>query len=223
MKLLVLVIVLFFIPVTASFAQCPTIRVVGPDHVMNPGEEIKFRVEVGTTGPLEYLWTTSSGKIVEGQGTSAIAVESDKNWDGFHITVTVEVKGLPINCEKVMSETALIQDLGHWDWDIAAYGVLKPIDERSRLDLFFAELSNNPSNSGLIILRILPNGRRDIRNRRLQFILKHAKYRSFDRSRLWFALEPADREVTIPVRIPPGGDMPPCKHCVIIKIDDSKK
>jgi len=203
------------------FGQCPSITVIGPAGITEPGVEMKFRAEVGGGAPrLKYSWGVSSGTIVNGQGTPEVTVSTDKSMGGANVTATVEIGGLGSECSKTASETAPLNDPPAWCWDLDSYGRLKPNDERVRLDSFFVELLNNPTQIGLIVFRITSGERADWRNPRIQFVLKHARFRKFDRSRLLFALEHAESQVTIPVRIVPGGEMPPCTDCVIIKGGD---
>ena len=221
MKVFALTFVLFFIAATSSFAQCPTIAVVGPTGLTNPGDNVTFRAEVGLVGPkLEYFWTVSAGTIVEGQGTSQIRVVTDKSMGGTNVIGTVEIGGLPAGCKTSASARAPIDQPPEWCWNLSEYGRLKPNEERSHLDNFFAELSNNPTAIGLILLRITPKEIRGPTNPRIQFVLRHAKFRKFDRTRLWFALELAGDQSTVPVRMPPGGEMPPCDQCLVIKAAD---
>jgi hypothetical protein len=160
------------------------------------------------------------GTITEGQGTSAITVSTDKSMAGGSVTAMVRINGLPSNCEKNGEETAPIDQPPAWCWDLDSYGPLKPNEQRSRIDTFFAELSNNPTNIGLFVLRVTHREKLDSRNSRIQFILRHAKFRNFDRGRLWFALELVEEPQTVQVRIPIGGEMPPCEGCLIIKGGD---
>jgi hypothetical protein len=175
-----------------------------------------FRAELNVIGPkVSYLWSVNAGMIIKGQGTSEIAIATTRELAGSSITATVEVDGLPQNCTRSAAETAgvaqmLIGCAGD-EW-----GELKPNDERGRLDLFFAELSNNPKDVGLLIFRVKPGDRVDPLNSRIQFVLKQAKFRKFDKSRIWFALVTAEEKSTQVWRVPPGAETP-CKDCLIYR------
>ena len=198
----------------SALAQCPTLAVVGPAEVTNPGDEMTFRAVIdSTTSKVRYSWTVSGGTIVKGQGTAEVTVATTRELEGSSITATVELDGISISCDRSASETAgIAQTLIGCAAD--EWGDLKPTDERGRLDLFFAELSNNPNNIGLLILRVKEGDKLDPGNSRIQFVLRHAKFRKFDKSRIWFALETAEEKSTQVWRIPPGAE-PPCKDCLI--------
>jgi hypothetical protein len=101
------------------------------------------------------------------------------------------------------------------------WGSSKLNDQRSRLDVAFAEVTNNPKNLGFFLLSITQKERLDSGNKRIQFILKHAKFRKFDASKIWFGLELAEEERTRFYRFPPGAESnAPCTNCLIIKGGD---
>jgi hypothetical protein len=202
-----------------SFGQCPSVKVTGPMGITNPGEKIEFRVDVGVVGPrLQYVWEVDKGRIVTGQGTDGIVVEADKSIAGNSILATVEVSGLPTGCDRFASEYAGIAPMAGCDAQSDQWRQLKPNDERGRLDMFFAELANNPGQVGVMILEITHEEKLDSRNSRIQFVLKHAKFRKFDKSRIWFALELGDEQVTRLYRMLPETEMP-CSGCLLFKGD----
>jgi molybdopterin-binding protein len=58
--------------------------------------KITFTVDVAAIVPTDkpaFNWTVSGGKIIGGQGTAAITVETGENF-GVEITATVEVSGV---------------------------------------------------------------------------------------------------------------------------------
>lgn len=197
-------------------AQCPTIKVVGPAGITNPGDDITFRVDVKVFGPkLSYAWAIDKGTIIKGQGTPAMTLTTI-GLAGDVVSATVEIDGLPQHCENTASESAGISpkvECSCWD----EWGELKPNEERGRLDFFFAELSNNPKDVGVIVLRIGSDDRLDPRNSRIKFVMKHIKYRAFDKNRIWFLLEPSEERTTRVYRIPPGGEKFPCEGCLLFK------
>lgn len=87
--------------------ECPKISLTGPSGITEPGGPITFTAPVEPAGAdLKYQWSISSGQIIEGQGTPAIKVMPETKRDGFNLTVTVEIAGLPAGCPNTMSETA---------------------------------------------------------------------------------------------------------------------
>lgn len=201
---------------SAATSQCPTVTVVGPEGITVPGEEMTFRAVVGpTTSKLAYSWMISAGTIVKGQGTPKITVVTAREHAGSSITATVKLEGLSISCERSASETAGVAPVPGCGLPLDQWSNLKPNDERGRLDLLFAELSNNPKDVGLLIFTVKPGDRLDAGNKRIQFVLKHARFREFDKGRLLFGLVVGDKSTTL-YRIPPGAE-PPCSDCLIFR------
>lgn len=89
---------------------CPAVLVASPDQI-EMGESLNFTVAVTTGSPppnLTFTWTADAGKIVGGQGTPAIVVDT-RNVTGSSITATVEVGGVdPVVCNRTASSTTQI-------------------------------------------------------------------------------------------------------------------
>ena len=220
MKLVVTTVFAFFIGASTSFAQCPTISVVGPTGVTQPGDPMTFRVDIQRSD-VKFFWTVSAGTIVEGQGTTAIVVSTDNSMAGANVTATIDVSGLRPDCIRTRSESAPIDFGIVCDLVLDEWGGLKPNDVRSRLDNFFAELANNPLNRGVVVLHVNDNERFDSGNKRLKFVVKHARFRELDLNRIWFVLDQTGLMRTQVYRVPPGADMRPCAAiCVTIKGGD---
>src|SRR5437868_4785611 len=84
---------------------CPTIEVVG-GGVVQSGDQMIFSVNVigEVKSPnLEYEWKVSVGKIVSGQGTNSISIDTTELRDQ-NIEAEVKVKGLSVNCANTASE-----------------------------------------------------------------------------------------------------------------------
>lgn len=167
-----------------------------------------FRAALNAINPkVSYSWSVNAGTIVKGQDTAEITVATTSELAGSSIKASVEVIGLPPNCERAASETAGIVERLRCGLPADEWGEMKPNDERARLDMFFAEIVNNPNNVGLIRLRTKRGERMDPANKRIQFVLRRIKFRKFDKSRIWFALEVAEEKLTTLYRIPPGAAM----------------
>ncbi len=139
---------------------------------------------------------------------------------GSNVTATVEINGLLPDCRKNASESAPVYFLPE-GLVIDEWEGLKPNHERARLDSFFAELSNNPLNTGIVVLQLTENERFDSGNTRLKFVVKHVRFRKFDLNRIWFVLDRSGDSRTKVYRVPPGADMMPCDAvCITIKGGD---
>ena len=216
MRLLGLLLLLLFCAALsdAQLPNCPTIEIIGPSGVTNPGETLTINVEVGATAPnLKYFWNVTHGKIEDGQGTQSIVVRGSMADDaGEDIVATVTIEGLPVGCNKSKSSTAIIADMLSWEsWDEWGSS-LSENDQRSRLDNFFMTLANNPHYMGLFYLYAKPR----VIRREMNLILDHAKMRKFDKSRFIFALTDWDRDTVRLYQYRPGqwhkiDCKPPCK------------
>jgi hypothetical protein len=206
-----------------DFGQCPTITVSGPRGVTNRGETMTFRTDVSAVGPrLAFEWTVSSGTIMSGQATSEITVKPDGDTTFVNITANVTVEGLPSGCEKTASDTAPLESAPVCGMPIDEWGNTVSLnDQRGRLDAVFAELSQNPKHTGFLMFYILAKDRLDSKNSRVQFVLRHAKFRKFDMSRIWFGLEVWDevRTKVFSFEMHPNSTLP-CDKCLIIKGGD---
>lgn len=195
------------LPQTAN-TSCPTISVTGPAGITQPGDKFQFvgTVEGDVPKNLSFQWVVSAGgKITEGQETLNISVDAEWPSGGISITGTLNVLGLPEGCVKSASETAGVIICGLVPL-IDEFGKLPKNDIRGRLDTFFAELSDNPSNQGYIINY---GTDREMATRE-KLITNHVNLRSFDRSRITIvrggdALAGVNTKL---YRVPPGSDNP---------------
>ena len=220
MKIISLIFIVLLFAAATAFAQCPSLTITGPEGITNPGDQMTFRLDVSKPD-VKYFWTVSVGTIIEGQGTPMIVVVTDKATSASNVTATVDVQGLRPDCARRASQSAplaagiscgLVMD----EWE-----GLKPNDERGRFDVFFAELSNNPLNIGIVVLQVTEQERFSSSNKRLQRAVKHAKFREFDLNRIWFVLDLTGKSRTSVYRMPPDADMKPCDGtCITIKGGD---
>jgi len=221
LKLFVIPLCILLIAGASAFGHCPSIAVIGPPGLRDWGSKVIFRVEGGKED-WKYLWSVSGGAIVDGQGTPVITVSTDVSLAGRNLEAKVEIGGLPQNCPSTASGAAPIAPIRDWEV-VDEWGNLKNDDQRGRLDAFFAELSNNPHSTGLIIVYVWGKERFDSKNRKVQLYLDHIKFRKFDLSRIWFSLErstiqePRTKLYWFP---PELADMIPCDKCLIIKGGD---
>ena len=221
MKTIPVIFIVLISAASSVLGQCPSLSVIGPDGVTEAGDKMRFRLE-SAVGDLKYFWSVDRGTIVEGQGTPAIIVVTTNADGGTNLTARVEVTGLLLGCEKSALESAPIAPHLYYE-PVDYFGDLTDNDERSRLDTLFAELANNPHRVALIILQVTKTERRDEKNQRVQLVIRHARFRKFDLSRIWFGLRfGPDRRTTFYRVAPERSDEIPCDECQIIKGGDIK-
>ena len=85
---------------------CPGISVTGPAGITEPGGTAAYTLDITNEQgkAYEYIWSVSSGEIVSGQGTKSILVKTPENHAGM--TATVQVKGTPVGCANLASESS---------------------------------------------------------------------------------------------------------------------
>jgi len=119
---------------TQSQVVCSNIIVNGPSGVLAPVEPAVFEAVVSdktrATG-LKYVWTTTVGKIVRGQGTSKIELVLPEDINGENVTVTVNIEGLPGGCPSSASETSPMSYVIEGD-PVDEYGRMSRRDEKWR-------------------------------------------------------------------------------------------
>ncbi|HWS89340.1 MAG TPA: hypothetical protein VN282_20370 [Pyrinomonadaceae bacterium] len=128
---------------------CPNVSIYCPD-VQQAGTPITFTASVsgGTPGVTPvYNWIVSAGKILSGQGTPTITVDT-AGLAGQPITATVEVAGYNLEC-RAQCQAAVPAPPNPTKFD--EIGEVARDDEKARLDVFAIELQNSPGAQGYII------------------------------------------------------------------------
>lgn len=223
MKSFLFSLVAISIVYVGAFAQtnddspCPTISVNGQAGIPLPNEPYIFTADLGkesTNFALQYKWTVSGGKIIEGQGT--LAVKALQNENGENLTVTLEVIGLPEKCANTASETAppwcpLESQL------IDEFSIDSTRIDKARLDNFLTSLQNNPSAMGYIIEKFDSKTSKNTVKLKNQKIANYLTFRGFDKSRIILLNALADENLTQLFLIPAGASPPTGDDCVIVK------
>ena len=128
---------------------CPNVSIYCPD-VQQAGAPITFTASVsgGTPGvtPI-YNWTVSAGKILSGQGTPTITVDTT-GLAGQPISATVEVAGYNLEC-RASCQASVPAPINPTKAD--EFGEIARDDEKARLDAFAIELQNSPGAQGYVI------------------------------------------------------------------------
>lgn len=128
---------------------CPNVTMSCPD-VQQAGAPITFTASIsgGTPGitPV-YNWKISAGKILSGQGTQTITVDTT-GLAGQPIGATVEVEGYNLEC-RASCQSSVPAPPNPTKFD--EIGEIQRDDEKARLDVFAIELQNSPGAQGYII------------------------------------------------------------------------
>jgi hypothetical protein len=128
---------------------CPNVTINCPD-VQQAGTPVTFTASVsgGTQGVTPvYNWVISAGKIISGQGTATITVDT-AGLAGQPISATVEVAGYNLEC-RASCQASVPMPPNPTKFD--EIGEIQRDDEKARFDVFAIELQNSPGAQGYII------------------------------------------------------------------------
>ena len=129
---------------------CPNVSLICPDRI-EAGQPVTFASTLtGGTGNVSrlYNWTVSAGRIIEGQGTSSIRVETT-GLEGQTLTASLSMGGYEADCSASCSiQFPIPLTCRKFDEfpDIARN------DEKARLDNFAIELQNDPTATAYVII-----------------------------------------------------------------------
>ncbi|MBA2379998.1 MAG: hypothetical protein H0V76_10550 [Blastocatellia bacterium] len=187
--------------------ECPSISVTGPAGITAPGETMNFTANVVGGGAVTYNWSVNRGTIESGQGTPSITVRTSSADAASNVTATVNIGGLDpaCDCPATASDSGPVDDVPQ-PILVDEFGALQNDDIRARLDQFFIELQNNPTNQGYVI-NYGTNAQITARER---LITNHITLRRFDRSRITL-VRGGDAGIGVNTRlyrVPPGADNP---------------
>lgn len=191
-------------------SPCPKFSLKGPQGITSPGDAIIFYIEAKDPKDLDgvlFEWKVT-GRDLNGQGTPRIQVPTTTKDSLSTITATVKIMSRATGCSAFLSESASVNWAGpgpdHYWWDVS---VSKRGDLKAQLDLFFAELTNNPSNEGVIELTFTKEDSKSRKISRLNIIRKHILFRRFDPSRISFYFKTSEFERIRTTQVVPGADM----------------
>jgi hypothetical protein len=188
---------------------CPTVTITGPAGVTLPGQSMTFTANISGGDGLSLNWSVSGGTIREGQGTRSIVVDTTNADAGSTITATLNLSGFDPNCGSCVAEYRESGPVSPNPEAILVdeFGRLSNDEIRAKLDIFFAELSNNPGDQGYIINY---GTSREIAARE-RLIANHIRFRRFDASRITMVSggdSPTGEPNTKLYRVPQGAENP---------------
>ena len=124
------------------------------------GEPLIFTATVNGGDPNvipTFNWTVSAGKIIRGQGSSSITVDT-VGFAGQAFTGTVSIAGFDSACSSTASCSLIIENLLN-SVKVDSYEILQEKKETSRLDPFAVQLQNQPGAQGYLLVYVGRRGR----------------------------------------------------------------
>jgi hypothetical protein len=130
---------------------CPKVSIICPDNVV-VDQPLTFssNLSIVTLGvaPI-YNWTVSAGRIIEGQGTSSIRVDTT-GLAGQTVRATLSMGGYALDCSDTCAVQIPVPQLSSRKFD--EFPSIARNDEKARLDNFGVELQNDPKASAYVIV-----------------------------------------------------------------------
>jgi hypothetical protein len=195
---------------TNCVPPCPTISISCPTDLVTAGTPATVSVNVSGGGNFNvtYNWTVSAGTITGGQGTPSITIDTTGQ-EGQNITATVELGGLPPECDRTESCSFSVQgrapDVVSRKFD--EYADLRFNDEKARLDNFAVQLQQEPGAQGYYVIFGSCDGEADQRSARaVDYLVSN---RGIDRSRITVVNGGCREQLTVELWIRPTGAAEP--------------
>ena len=207
---------------TNCVPPCPTLSISCPTDQVTAGTPATVSVNVsgGGTYNVTYNWTVSAGTISSGQGTPSITIDTT-GLAGQNVTATVELGGLPPECDRTESCSFSVAGLPPECRKFDEYSDLRFNDEKARLDNFAIQLQQEPGAQGYYVIFGSCDGEADQRSARAIDYL--VSTRGIDRSRITVVNGGCRETLTVELWICPTGaaapvptnsaSVDPCPEC----------
>ena len=205
---LILIFAGFAAAQTNPDSDCPTFD-VDSGGTNQSRETLSFTAHIETKGKElkpKYRWTTSSGEIIDGQGTTAITV---KPASGELVTVTLEIEGFTEGCSNIVSETGPVCSCGIAATLFNEFSIPAAQIDKAKLDALIIKLAENPNAQGYIIEYFKPNTPQKVINQKIKKITDYLIEKRFEKDRVTFVTASADAQnLTKFWLVPPGATAP---------------
>lgn len=195
-------------PPPAPKPVCPSVYINCPDSV-KAGEPVTFASTLsggsGNGAPI-FNWTVSAGRIIEGQGTDRIKVDTT-GLAGQSLKATLTMGGFTIECSASCSIQFPVP-LACRMFD--EYPDIARNDEKARLDNFAIELQADPTSTAYVIVSPGEHGRPGQVQSHSKGIVDYlVNSRGFDSSRIITIVGPLRSGLTTGLWVCPQGATPP--------------
>jgi hypothetical protein len=189
---------------------CPTIEIVCPTNVqLDQPLTFTSRATGGTPSiPHAYNWTVSAGRIIEGQGTNTIKVDTS-GLAGETVRASLTMPGYgTLACAADCGVSIPLPRIVSRKFD--EFPDIQRNDEKARLDNFVIELQNDPSATAYVV--IYPGSaskRGDVQHHASRIVDYMVNSRGIDQTRIVTLVGTARNELFVELWITPRGATPP--------------
>ncbi len=187
---------------------CPTVSVSCPE-AGKENEPVTFTANVSGGTPNitpSYNWTISAGRIISGQGTPSITVDTN-GLAGQTVRATLDIGGFGTPCPASCAVSIpIVNKPRKFDeyYDIARN------DEKARLDNYAIQLQAEPGSQGYVIVYPSRKAKGNQAQERAQRIVDYlVNSRGLDTSRVVTVMGPAREGWVIELWVVPEGAPPP--------------
>jgi hypothetical protein len=187
---------------------CPNVAIECPDRVVL-GEPLTFRSTVtgGTSSAAQtYNWTVSAGRIIDGQGTGTIHVDTT-GLAGQTVTATLSMGGYNLDCSATCTVNFPVPVTCRKfdEFPAIAYN-----DEKARLDNYAIELQNDPTSTAYVIVYPGQRGRPgEVQKQTTRIVDYMVNSRGINAQRIVTLVGPAREELMVELWLCPQGANPP--------------
>jgi hypothetical protein len=188
---------------------CPTAVIACPENIVADAP-LTFSTTVtggsANVAPL-YNWTVSAGRIIQGQGTNSITVDT-KGLTGQTVKATVSIAGYNLDCSASCSVSIPVAIRPARKFD--EFPDITSNDEKARLDNFVIELKADPTATAYIMVYPSRRDRTGDAQRHTKRIVDYlVNYREFDARRIVTLVGPPRDNLLIELWNLPQGAQPP--------------
>ncbi|MGH9929669.1 MAG: hypothetical protein ACREA9_10665 [Pyrinomonadaceae bacterium] len=189
-------------------STCPNVAIECPDKVML-NEPLTFRSTVsGGSGGVRqtYNWTVSAGRILDGQGTDTIHVDTT-GLAGQSVTATLSMGGYNLDC----TATCTVQfpvpvECKKFD----EFPAIRWNDMNARLDNYAIELQNDPTATAYVIVYPGQRGRRgEVQKNTTRIFDYMVNSRGINAQRIVTLVGPTRDALLVELWLCPRGGKPP--------------
>ena len=187
---------------------CPNVSIICPERG-EVGEPLTFTANAtgGTPGVTAiYNWTVSAGRILEGQGTPTIRVDTT-GLAGQTVTATLQMGGYTLDCSASCSvQFPVPVECRKFD----EYPSIAYNDEKARLDNYAIELQNDPTATAYVIVYPGQTGKSgDLQKHTKRAVDYLVNSRGINANRIVTLVGPTRSELAVELWLCPQGAKPP--------------
>ncbi len=187
---------------------CPNVSIICPEKA-ELGQVLTFSSNATGGSPdvtPTYNWTVSAGRIIEGQGTPSIRVDTT-GLAGQAVTATLSMGGYNLDCSASCTvQMPVPLECRKFD----EFPTLSYNDEKARLDTYAIELQNDPTATAYVIVYPARGGRAGAVERQTKRIIDYmVNSRGIDASRIVTLVGPAREAMMTELWLCPQGAKPP--------------